>query len=587
MNVRLQLLRIGFVALIAAVWWEGHRVDAPAHPSDGVAPFRLREVSHEAGLDFHHVPFEPDARLAHIAPQIAGTGAGVSIVDADGDGRLDLFATSSGDGSPCALYLNRGDGTFTDVAAAAGLADLNEAGRSACMGSVWADMENDGDQDCFVYAFGTCRLFRNDGNRDGVPRFTDVTDAGIGRWMNAHAATWLDYDRDGRLDLYVCGYFRDGTDIWHLTDTRIMQDSFEFAVDGGTNRMFHNLGDGRFEEVAPKLGLDSKRWAYAVASADFDDDGWPDLYVANDYGAEELYLNRGGEHFERRLGAGLEEDSKSGMCVALGDVGNECRTAIFVTNISKRGFLFQGNNLRLDYLSDAGTMAEVAKGQVADCGWAWGASFGDLDLDGWQDLFVSNGFVSADPEREYWYDMMKISGGNGDVFTDAALWPPMKGASLSGFERSRVLHNLGDARFVDVAEQVGVDDRLDGRAVAMGDLFDDGTLAVVVANQKGPLLLYRNTKVPGRHWIEFELQGTTSNRDALGARLDVHFGDNVQRHFVTAARGFCAQNGKRIHVGLGDATKVSRVDIRWPSGREETLTDLDVDSIQHLVEPQP
>ncbi len=271
------------------------------------------------------------------------------------------------------------------------------------------------------------------------------------------------------------------------------------------------------------------------------------------------------------------------MCVALGDVENEGRLAVFVTNISERGFLFQGNNLRLNHLEEAGYLVEVARGQVADCGWAWGAQFVDLDNDGWQDLFVSNGFVSADPERSYWYDMSKISGAVGSVFSDAARWPPMEGRSLSGYERSRVLHNRQGDGFRDVAQRVGVEDVFDGRAVAVGDLFNDGAPEVVVANQRGPLLVYDNAPRPGRHWVRLELVGDGTNRDAVGATVLVTAGGRVQRHTVTAGEGFCSQNDQRIHVGLGSATVVDQVEIRWPSGARQVVRGLEADR-QHRIE---
>ena len=571
----------GFAGLLCLTWWLGHR-DEALSAELAATPLRLVERSAEAGIDFRHQAFAVDPKVEHIAPQVSSTGAGVSIVDVDGDGRLDLYATSSAGGAANALYVNQGDGTFLDRAGPAGLASLNVAGESASMGSLWGDVDEDGDPDVFVYAFGRSHLMRQD---DGL-RFTDRTDpAGLGAWANLNAATWIDYDRDGHLDLYTGGYFRDATNLWSLPDTRIMHDSFEFATDGGNNHLWHNQGDGTFDDVTAATGCTNTRWTYAALASDFDDDGWTDLYLANDYGSEELLLNERGRRFLPQLGVGLDEDSKSGMCVALGDVENRGRSATYVTNISEAGFLFQGNNLRLNDLPNGGPLIEVARDHAADCGWAWGAQFVDLDLDGWQDLFVANGFVSADPERSYWYDMTKIGGANGNVVADAASWPDMAGRSLSGYERSRVLRNLGGGRFRDVAADVGVDDRFDGRAVAVGDLFGDGAPDVLVANQRGPLLLYSNAPLPGRHWVTFDLVGTRSPREAFGATVEVTFGELVQRHSVLSSVGFSAQNDRRVHLGLGAAERVDRVAIRWPSGVEQVLLDLGVDQVHRIVEP--
>jgi hypothetical protein len=284
--------------------------------------------------------------------------------------------------------------------------------------------------------------------------------------------------------------------------------------------------------------------------------------------------------------AGLEDDSKSGMAVALGDVYNRGRHDVFVTNISERGFLFQGNNLRVNFLKELSRFDEVATGVVADAGWAWGAQFGDLNNDGLLDLVVANGFISADSARDYWYAMSKIAGAQGNIFEDAKNWPAIGTASLSGFERSRVLLNRGQAGFVDIAEQAGVTDRLDGRAVAMADLFNTGSLDVVFANQKGRALLYRNaSRAMGSHWVAFKLIGTRSNRSAIGAEVTVEFGGVRQRQVVDGGSGFCSQNDRRLHFGLGD-NSVERVTIRWPSGTVKVLTGLKTDEL-HVITEEP
>jgi hypothetical protein len=545
---------------------------------------RLTEVAHRSGIDFIHQAATLDPQLAHITPHIAALGACVSVTDVNNDNWPDLYFTTSRFGAANALYLNQRDGTFRDVAAEAGVAALNRPGEGVSMGAVWGDYDNDGLEDLLVYKWGYPQLLHNLGSG----RFEDVTaQSGLRRWMNSNGAVWFDFDRDGLLDLYITGYFRSDIDFWHLRTTRIMQQSWEFASNGGKNLLFRNLGHGRFEDVTDSMGVGSTRWTLAATAADFNDDGWPDLYLANDYGPEELFLNRDGRRFELAR-AGLEDDSKSGMAVALGDVYNRGRHDVFVTNISERGFLFQGNNLRLNFLPELGRFDETATGVVADAGWAWGAQFGDLNNDGLLDLVVVNGFISADSGRDYWYAMSKIAGAQGNIFEDAKNWPPIGTASLSGYERSRVLLNRGRAGFVDVAEEAGVTDRLDGRSVAMADLFNRGTLDVVIANQKGRALLYRNTSdssPPDGHWVEFKLIGTRSNRSAIGAEVTVEFGDVRQRQVVDGGMGFCSQNDRRLHFGLGDQ-RLGRVTIRWPSGAAQVLERLAMDRLHVITEPR-
>ena len=553
-------------------------------PADAARPgFTLEEISGAVGVDFIHRRAELDPLIENVEPHVAALGAGVSVGDCDSDGWVDLYFTSSRFGSANALYRNRGDGTFQESSAAAGVADLNRPGEGASMGAIWGDYDNDGHEDLLVYRYGYLSLFRNLGDC----RFQEVTEqAGLRHWVNSNGAIWFDYDRDGLLDLYVTAYFRDDVDLWNLSSTRIMHDSFEFAANGGRNRLFHNEGDGRFEEVPDALGAASTRWTMAAASADFDGDGWPDLYLANDYGPEELFLNDRGTRFVP-FRDGLESESKSGMTVSLGDVYNRGRLDVFVTNISEPGYIFQNNNLRLNLMGGEGGFRNVADGAVANAGWAWGAQFGDLNNDGTNELFVANGFISADRSRSYWYAMSKIGGANGRLFEDAENWPAFGEMSLSGYERSRVYLNRGLAGWVDVAAGVGVADEYDGRAVALADLANRGALDVIVANQNQPAVVYRSVPDSSYHWISFRLEGTRSNRSAIGAEVVVEAGDLTQRRIVDGGMGFASQNDRRLHFGLGAQEWVDRVIIHWPSGERQVLSRPQVDRLHTVTEPTP
>jgi hypothetical protein len=552
-------------------------------PADARFGFRLEESAKALGVDFVHQAPTFDGRLAHIMPQVASMGAAVAVADFDRDGWQDFYVTNSGEGSLNRLYRNQGNGTFADVAAQMGVADVNQRDTGVSMGAVWGDYDNDGWDDLFLYRYGRPELFHNDQGK----RFVAVGEqAGLPKWVNANSATWFDYDRDGRLDLFLAGYWADNINLWKLETTKIMPESFEYATNGGRKYLLHNRGDGTFEDTAAALGITSRRWTLAVIAADFRGTGYPDLFLSNDYGVSELFANREGKGFtDVAQSSGVGRTPKSGMNASVGDVFNDGRLAIYKTNISEAGVLVQGNDLWVPK-GDGVEYENLASSMGIDYGgWSWGAQFGDLNNDGAQDLYLTNGYISAGERSSYWYDFAVIAVGHSQIIGDAVNWPAMKGRSLSGYQRKRVWLNDGLGRFTDVAQVVGARDAYDGRAVALADLGNRGVLDVIVANQKGPLLIYKNTVAPRRHWIQFELEGTTSNRGAVGARVELDWKNRTQVQQVTSASGFSAQNQRRLHYGLGDADAVDRVVIRWPSGREQTIEHPAIDTLHHVKEP--
>jgi hypothetical protein len=559
---------------------------APADSSSSAERygFRLEETAKAAAIDFVHQGPRLDRALDHIMPQVASMGAGVSVVDFDRDGWQDLYFTNSGEGSHNRLYRGRGDGTFEDVAGRVGLADVNQPETGVSMGGVWGDYDNDGWEDLLLYRWGRQELFRNVRGE----RFEPVGHAaGLPAWANVNTAVWLDYDRDGRLDVFLGGFYPESVNLWRLTSTRMMPESFEYARNGGRKYLYRNLGKGRFEEVSGALGLASRRWALAAVAADLRGTGYPDLFVANDYGVSELFLNEGGRFREAGSEAGVGDAPKSGMNASVGDVMNDGRFAIYVSNISEEGILLQGNNLWVPSESRQGVprYQNLATALGVDLGgWSFGAQFGDLNNDGHLDLYLVNGYVSASAES-YWYDFSKVAGGHEVVIKDAKNWPAMNGRSLAGRQQKKVWVNDGAGQFIEVGPMVGVTDRHDGRAVAVADLGNRGALDVVVANQRGPALLYRNEVVPGRDWIAFSLEGACegdseirgcSNRSAIGAQVTVHWNKGRQVQEVSGGAGFCSQNQRRLHFGLGEHAAVEKAVVRWPSGK-----------VQELARPQP
>jgi hypothetical protein len=592
------ILAVIFVALLATpVVLRHYRRQMPAASSDTRAQygFRMTESSRAAGLLAVHEAPTLDAKLAHIMPQVASMGAAVSVVDVDRDGLPDLYVTNSREGSTNHLFRNRGDGTFEDVAAQLGIADLNHAETGVSMGSVWGDYDNDGYDDLLLYRWGRPELYHNDGGH----AFTRVSEsASLPAWANVNTAVWLDYDRDGRLDLFLGGYYSEHINLWKLADTRMMPESFEYANNGGRKYLFHNLGGGRFEEVSERAGLSSRRWSLAAVAGDLRGTGYPDLFIANDYGVSELFLNDGGHFRESGRETGVGYAPKSGMNASLGDVLNQGRFAVYVSNISEEGILLQGNNLWVPSAKGSGlpqyTNMATAMG-IDLAGWSFGAQFGDLNNDGLLDLYVVNGYVSADKNESYWYDYSKVAGGNQVVISDAKNWPPMGHRSLAGYQQKKVWINDGGGRFIDVAPMVGVTDRYDGRSIVLAELTRPGVLDAVVANQRGPLMFYRNDVAPGRHWIDVELEGgcrpdtpagtRCSNRSAIGAQVTVFWSGQQQVQEVSGGSGFCSQNQRRLHFGLGENAAVDKIVIRWPSGVTSELSHPPLDQVHRLKEP--
>ncbi len=584
-----------FVAsLLAAFGTAGCGGGADAKSAAPPAKPLFAEVAAEVGIQHRHEQPVLDPKLANIMAWMASVGAAVATADIDGDGLLDLYFTNSNKGRPNFLYRNQGDGTFEEIAARAGLAEVNDE-RGVSMDAIFGDVDNDGDPDLYLVRWGSDSLYLNQGGgsfEEATDKLFRKRDGSPGiDWANGNGAVFFDFDRDGRLDVYVGNYFQE-VDLWNLEHTRIMHDHFEQSQNAGRNFLFHQQADGSFLEVAAKLGVDHDGWTLAVGSADVDGDSWPDLYVANDFGADQLYLGGPGGSFDNVTESAIGIDTKKGMNVDFGDVNGDGWLDVYVTNITTAEYLQEGNMLWLN--QGPGDRSRIRFADVSlesgtyDGGWGWGSKFFDYDNDGDQDLVSMNGFISAG-EGSYWYDLATWTVLEVDVL-DAASWPAIGDRSFSGFEKERLWRNEGMTSFTEQSQATGLVTDRDGRGVAVLDYDGDGDLDVAIANQNQPPNFFRNSLAQDPnppHFLDVRLvtdPKTGVNRDGIGSRVLAKAGETIWIRERDGGNGFAGQSSPILHFGLGAVETLDLVEVRWPDGRFQVLTDVAADQVLTIVQ---
>ncbi len=540
------------------------------------APIVFTDITKQAGLDkFHH-----RSGTAKKESIIETPGSGVALLDYDNDGWLDIYllngstiAAFRGNESPprAMLFHNNHDGTFTDVTDKAGVANERWG-----FGVAVGDYDNDGWPDIYVANYGKNRLYHN--NHDGT--FTDVAEkAGVtlGGWSTG--PTWGDYDHDGSLDLFVAGYVRFDADRPPIAGQGKIPPNFcQFrgiavmcgprGLPGERDHLLHNNGDGTFTDVSVKAGVSDPSGYYGLAAVfvDVDDDGWVDLAVANDSTPNYLYRNRHNGTFEDvgyGSGFALSEDGReqASMAIAVGDYNRDGKVDLFTTTFS--------DDYKTLYRNDGGgnfsdVTYRAGLGDPTVPFLAWGAGFLDFDNDGLLDIFIANGHVYPEVDRQDW----------------GTTWA----------ERPQLFHNLDGARFREVppATGSGLAEVITARGAAFGDLFNDGHIDVVINNIDSTPSLLRNVVNNSNHWLTLKLVGgPKSPRDAVGAKVFLTASGVRQRADVCSGGSYSSSSDQRVHFGLGPASRVDKIEIYWPSGLKQQIAMPAVDQIVTVEEGKP
>ena len=558
-NIRASLPRVLGVtlAVLGASLALRHAASWVAAAAPENAPVHFVDVTRQVGIRFVH---NTGAFGKKYLPETMG--AGCAFIDYDNDGKPDILLINGKDfpghvrrRTTLRLYHNNGNGTFTDVTAKAGLG-VEIYGMGVAVG----DYDNDGWDDIYVTGLGEARLFHNE--RNGT--FKDVTKtAGVNNTGFGASAAWVDYDKDGKLDLFVTNYAKwsEKDDIYCSLDGQHKSYCTPEVYKGDTCRLFHNLGNGRFEDATEKAGIyDPTSKSLGVAIIDYDQDGWPDIAVSNDTQPNKLYHNnRNGTFKEQAVQAGIafSEDgiARGAMGIDEADFDRSGFPSLAIGNFSNQ-MMGLYHNEKTGFFIDIAPSSSVGRSSLLSL--SFGLFFFDYDLDGLEDLFVANGHIEPDIGR---------------------IQP-----QVSYTESPLAFHNGGRGRFEDVSRSVGFTQRLVARGAACADIDNDGAPDILLTTNGGPAYLFHNAGGAQNNALRIRTVGTRSNKDGIGAVVRVRTGGSVNWQTVHSGSSYCSQSELTLTFGLGKATQADSVEIVWPGGQHDTLKNLKANATYTIEE---